>query len=203
MAISYPFDISAIASPTELNFSYEAASRISESPYNFNQQVFQYTGGRWFVEAIFKVLTIDEVKPLQAALVGLQGNYGTFTIGPVLGSTTTAAGAVGTALVNGAGQTGNTLSTDTWGYNNTKVLNAGDYLEIDSGFYQVISDVTTNGTGEADIDVFPQLREPADGSSIIYDNPQMLCRLLNNNPRSYAGLNTKLFDITITGVEAL
>lgn len=89
----------------------------------------------------------------------------------------------GTPLVNGAGQTGSTLVTDGWS-NSTKVLNKGDIIYLGSlasgtavqqvnpqnrqptgqyRYFVVTADVTSDGSGNASIPIYPAIVPPVGG----------------------------------------
>ena len=68
--------------------------------------------------------------------------------------------------MNGASQAGDSIITDGWA-NSTKILSAGDFFAIENRPYMVLSDVTTNGSGQATIDIWPHARTPADNALIV------------------------------------
>jgi hypothetical protein len=75
----------------------------------------------------------------------------------------------GVPLVNGASQTGGSIITDTWSNNITNVVRAGDVLKFagDNGVYRVRSDHNSNGSGQATINIVPNLRlSPANNAAI-------------------------------------
>lgn len=80
----------------------------------------------------------------------------------------------GAPLVNGAGQTGSSIVTDGWP-NNTVVLKAGDIVNFGAGpppiHYDVTSDVSSNGSGQATIPINPPIfagASPADNGVITF-----------------------------------
>lgn len=79
-----------------------------------------------------------------------------------------------TPLVNGAGQTGRTLSTDGWPLSTT-VLVAGQFVTINNQLLQLTENVTSNGSGVATLTFEPPIRtSPADNTAIEYKNPYCL-----------------------------
>lgn len=76
-----------------------------------------------------------------------------------------------TPLVNGAGQTGRTLTTDGWPLSST-VLVAGQFVTINNQLLQLTENVTSNGSGVATLTFEPPVRSaPADNAVIEYKNP--------------------------------
>jgi len=75
----------------------------------------------------------------------------------------------GSPLVNVGSQTGGSIDTDGWTPNITNVVRAGDVLKFvgDNGVYRVRSDHNSNGSGEATINIVPNLRlSPANETAI-------------------------------------
>ena len=75
-----------------------------------------------------------------------------------------------------SGQVGFSLNTDGWP-NSTEVLKAGDRIMIDNSIYMIGTDTTSDGSGNATLDVWPSLREHADNALIQTSNAKGLFRL--------------------------
>lgn len=76
-----------------------------------------------------------------------------------------------TVLTAGVDQIGRNIVTDGWPISTT-VLQAGQYVTINNQLLQVVSDVTSNASGEATISIEPPVRQPvSDNSSVEYKNP--------------------------------
>ncbi len=75
----------------------------------------------------------------------------------------------GTPLVNGASQTGSSIITDGWPNNITNVVRAGDALKFagDNAVYIVRDDASSNGTGQATINITPNLRVSPANNAVI------------------------------------
>lgn len=75
--------------------------------------------------------------------------------------------ATGSPLVNGAGQTGNTLLIDGCTPNVTGWMVTGDYFSLNGQMHQLIADANTNGSGEATLQFRAAMRRsPADGAAL-------------------------------------
>ena len=110
-------------------------------------------------------------------------------LGDPIGATPrgSASSAPGTPVVNGASQTGDTLSIDGLPASATGYLKAGDYIQLGSGtgaqLYKVLDDVDSNASGEADLTIWPDLRSsPADDATVVVSNakgfiPIIYCRV--------------------------
>ena len=82
--------------------------------------------------------------------------------------------ATATPLVNGASQTGRTLSTDGWP-TSTTVLVAGQFVTINNQLLQLTENVTSNGSGVATLTFEPPIRTaPSDNAAIEFKNPYCL-----------------------------
>ena len=77
-------------------------------------------------------------------LMKLRGRRGTFKAGDQDRKTIQGA-TVGTVLVNGAGQTGNSINVDGVGATVTGAFKAGDYITIQDRLYMVTDDANSNG----------------------------------------------------------
>lgn len=77
----------------------------------------------------------------------------------------------GNPLIDGAAQTGLTLETTGW-TNSTTVLYAGDRIGVSDQMIPVVSDVTSDGAGDATITLAHPIRTaPNDFEPIEIDNP--------------------------------
>jgi hypothetical protein len=79
----------------------------------------------------------------------------------------------GTPVVNGAGQSGQTLAVKGLTASSTQIARSGDWLQLGDGvstparLHMVILDANSDGSGDASLRIFPRLREsPADGAAI-------------------------------------
>lgn len=78
----------------------------------------------------------------------------------------------GSPLVNGAGQTGNSIATDGWP-TTTTVLKAGDLLKFGAASFvdELVADALTNGSGQVNLQIERTIvsgQSPADNASITY-----------------------------------
>lgn len=110
-------------------------------------------------------------------------------------------------FVNGANQTGNVLNIDGCSPNVTGYFLPGDYIQLGSGsgsqLYKVLTSVDTNNSGQATVDIWPNLRSsPADNSTVVFTNAKGKFRLKDNVTQW--GINEiSSYGITFDCVEAL
>jgi hypothetical protein len=183
MAITYPLAAPAVAR-SRLSIRKIAAVGESVSPFTFEQQVYVHQGVRLEADIEFPLAVNADHALVRSFLFALNGKEGTFTMGPE-NSKTPRGVMTGSPVVNGAGQTGRTLSTRGWTNSITGIVKAGDWIQLGSGatahLYQVVQDASSNGSGIASLELGrPLLSSPADGATITVSNPVGVWRLTSN-----------------------
>lgn len=201
MAITYP-----LTPPDQLLEGARATLRavtavgVSKSPFTFVSQAQKYPGQFWGLEVTLRPMAREEVEPIIAFLLALNGPYGSFTYGPPLASDPMGVPS-GTPVVKGADQTGGELLTDGWTPSAEGLLLAGDYIQLGTRLHKVLTDVDADGSGNATIDIWPNLREsPADNSTIITSDCVGVFRLAEN---SYSLWSADIERMHLTGFSAV
>jgi len=88
----------------------------------------------------------------------------------------------GTPLVNGANQTGYSLTARGFPVSINRLFLPGDYIQIGYRLYTVDDVVNSDSAGDAVLPVWPPIRDlPADGTAIVTHNCKGLFRLKNNS----------------------
>jgi len=110
-------------------------------------------------------------------------------------------------LVNGAGQTGNTLNIDGCSPNTIGWFAPGDYIQLGTGsgtqLYKVLTRVDTNNSGQATLDIWPNLRSsPADNAPVVFTDTKGRFRLKDNIAQWQIN-EISSYGITFDCVEAL
>jgi hypothetical protein len=110
-------------------------------------------------------------------------------------------------FVRGAGQTGSSLIVDAVSPSETGYLLAGDYIQLGSGatatLHKVLQDVDTNESGQATIDIWPNIRTaPADNAIVTLTNTVGRFRL-SGNQQSFSINEASIYGISFDCVEAL
>lgn len=202
MSISYPLAFPDYDQVEMVRWQSVNAVGISQSPYTFQQQVYDYQAGTWTVDIDLKWLTRAQAMPIISFIDKLRGQYGTFTFYDVLTATPQGV-ATGTPLVKNANQTGFSLTTDGWSTSVTNILKAGDWIQIGTSLYRNLTDVNSSSGGEATLDVWPHLKSHADNAPIITANAKGIFRLNKSTQVSQLGDKLKLYQITISADEAV
>ena len=178
----------------------------TESIFTGAQQVYQHQGEWWEGEVTFRTARRAQIAPVQAFLAQLRGKVGTFLYGDPDALALGRMGAGGTILVNGAGQTGNTLNVDGM-TNSTTILKAGDYFQLGSGssstLHLVVTDLVSNGSGAGTITFEPKIKiSPADNDAVVSTSPKGVFRL-SENTIEWDANQANLYSITIPFKEAI
>lgn len=209
MAISYPLSTPTNKTIAEIRLIARNVVGVSTSPFTLKQQTYQFSGQRWEADIQLPAMQRDNAEEWVAFLMSLYGQKGTFLLGDPLGATAqgSASTAAGTPVVNGASQTGGTLAIDGLPASATNYLKAGDYIQLGTGatsqLYKVLTDASSNGSGEATLDIWPNLRSsPADGATVVVANAKGVFRL-NDNATSWDINRMALYGIAFGAVESL
>lgn len=209
MAETYPLTIPTHTGVSQVEMTASNVVAITESPFTLSQQVVKHAGERWSA-----VVTIPPVKRADAEywnsfFLRLRGKFGTFLLGDPSSATPrgSASATPGTPLVNGGSQTGNELDIDGLPLSATGYLLAGDYIQLGSGstarLYKVLQEVNSNASGEATLNLWPNLRtSPTDNSAVVVSNARGVFRL-SANEATWSVNNAGLYSISFAATEAL
>jgi hypothetical protein len=203
MTISYPLSLPSTPSFRTMRISAENVSQIVEAPFALNATVYERDGERWRFDMSFPSLQLADARIVQAFLVSLNGQVGTFLAGDPMAATP--GGSVpGTPVVNGGGQVGKVLSTRGWTASQSNILKKGDYIQIANRLYMVCNDASSDGSGISSLDIWPSIRQtaPGDGVTITTLSPKGLFRL-DSNIVEWTGSYERFYEISFSGVEAL
>lgn len=207
MAISFPLSLPASPGFNGVSVTATNIVGISSSAFTGETQVQEWPGEMWSFAMSLPPMKRDQAEAWLAFLLALRGISGTFLLGDPNGSAPQGV-ATGTPLVNGAHTAGSkTLNTKGWTPSVTRILKAGDYLQIGTGvtqrMHKALTDVNSDGSGLASIDIWPRLREDlADGAAITLNNCACVCRLADNN-RQWSLSTARTYGIQFKAVEAI
>jgi hypothetical protein len=206
MAITYPLSLPTVSGIMRVRFAANDVVGVVQSPFTASQQVYRYTGQFWEADITLPPMKRADAEYWISFLLKLNGPYGTFLLGDPNGATARGA-ATGTPLVNGDSQTGNELVTDGWTTSTTGILKAGDYIQLGAGatsrLYKVLDDVNSDGSGNATLTLWPDLRSaPSDNAAITVSSPKSVFRM--TSPQTSWDINeATLYGLTFGAREAL
>jgi len=208
MAISYPLSLLTHTGIASIELRATNAVAYSRSPFTFAGQAHEYAGKMWQADVTLPPMARADAERWVAWLMSLKGQLGTFYLGDPLASTPLGSGRDSdTVLVDGAVSSGNTIAIDSAPVSTTDFLKAGDYMQIGSGtsrqLFKVLTDVDTDGTGSATVDVWPNVRTSiADNSAITLESAQGVFRLASNET-SWSVNEASIYGITFGAMEAV
>ena len=163
----------------EITWHRRSAVAVSESAFTFAQKTYKWPGQGWRAEVKLPVMEREKAGAWSAFFAKLNGREGTFNLGCSVRKTSAGA-PQGTPLVDGATQNGGSIDTDGWDASITGQLKAGDMIQIGSKLYEVLDDVDSDGTGDATINIWPDIpvgAEHADNAPVITQNAKGVFRL--------------------------
>lgn len=196
-----------LSMPTRPNFKtstfgLETNTQSFESPLSKVRQRVLLGGARWNATYTLPKMNRHSMRLWQAFLLSLEGGVNTFYgFDPDAKYPLGSAG--GIPLVNGANQTGSSLITDGWPHSVNGVLLAGDYFGAGGEMKMVMSDVNTDGSGNATINFKPAFRNsPADNAPLTLINPTCTMVLIDDKQSMWqADANGIYNEFTFSAVE--
>jgi len=206
MAISFPRSLPTVTGIANITLRAVNQTAMTMSPFTYKQQIHNHAGQRWEAEVQLPPMRYDKAEEWIAWLLSLNGRAGTFLMGDP--NRCTARGALGgTPLVNGAGQTGSSISIDGCSSNVTGWMKAGDYIQLGSAstatLHKVLQDADTNGNGEVTLDIWPNIiSAPTNNASVITSNTVGRWRL-NSGQQDWSVDNAAIYGITFACVQVV
>lgn len=209
MAETYPLTLPTHTGVASIQLMATDVVSASTSPFTLSQQIVRHSGERWSAQIEIPPTKRVDAEYWNSFLLRLRGRFGTFLMGDPSGATArgSASTSAGTPIVNGGSQTGNELNIDGLPTSVTGYLLAGDYIQLGSGstarLYKVLEDVDTNASGEATLNLWPNLRSsPTDGSAVAVSDAKGMFRL-STNDATWVINREGLYSISFAAVEAL
>ena len=202
---SYPLTLPTATGITTQNWGLNRVVAVTESPFTFQQQIFEHEGSQWRCTMTLPPMKKDKAAQWLAFFMSLRGRRGTFKLGDQDRKTIQGT-ATGTVRVNGASQTGNQVALDGFTASRANVFKAGDYIQINSYVYMVTEDVSADGSGEAIVKIEPALRQGIEtinnDTTVVYLNTTTIMRL-DSNEFSWDTDHVSKYGISFACSEAL
>jgi hypothetical protein len=209
MTITYPLSLPAVKGIATIRVVARNVTAISRSPFALSAQVYRWSGQAWEADITLPAMQRADAESWLSFLLKLKGRYGTFLLGDPNGATPrgSAATTPGTPLVAGGAQVGGSLDIDGLPLSATNYLLAGDYIQLGTGLstrlYKVLNNVSSNGSGQATLDLWPDLRSsPGDNATVVVSNAKGLFRL-SNQDQDFTIDDTSTYNITFGAMEAI
>ena len=208
MAISYPLTMPTHTGIRSVELRATNAVAYSRSPFTFSGQAHAYAGKAWQADITLPPMKRTNAEQWIAFLLSLKGQLGTFYLGDPRACTPLgSARDADTILVNGAVSSGDTVNIDSAPASRSDYLKAGDYMQIGTGtsrqLFKVLTDVDTNGSGQATVDVWPNVRTTiANNSAVTVQSAKGIFRLITNE-QAFSINEASVYGITFGAIEAV
>ncbi|MHA1571605.1 MAG: hypothetical protein ACTSWM_07265 [Alphaproteobacteria bacterium] len=171
------------------------------SSFDKSTQTGEMTGARWFATYELPPMKRAEAGTWKAFLMQGRGRAGRF-FGFDADAKTPLGSALGTPLVDGAGQTGATLNTKGWTASQSGLLLPGDYFEFDGQLKMVAAQVDSDGSGDAAIAFEPPIRNsPADNAPLTTSNAACTMMLIDDNQAAWDITEMQIYGFSFSGIE--
>ena len=180
--LSYPLTLPTARRPASVAFSGNASVGMNVSPFTRASQKYVWQADYWSWDVTWGQMSRPAAEDLIGWLLGLNGREGTFLMGDPSAVTPRGTWA-GTPRVNGANQQGRSLVVDGFAAGATGA--AGDYFQLGSSsnsrLYKLAKAFTADGSGNATLDFWPQVRPTVnDNDFIISSNTVGIFQLSSN-----------------------
>lgn len=183
-------------------WTLEFNNQTHSSPLSNVEKEIELPGARWRASLPFTHPTSDNARELTAFVTAMRGKTGRTKVVPYAAKTTRGTPS-GSPTVNGGGQTGGTLVTQSWPISTT-VLRAGDYFEVNGELKMITADATTDAGGNVTLQFSPNLHaSPTTGAAITYTNPGCTMKLANPSQAAWELSQRKIYVMTLELVEAI
>lgn len=205
MGINYPLTLPSSPKPSRISFRAVSAVAVSRSPYTYRSFYHEHDGQAWAAEVTLPPMTRAQVGEWQAFILACHGIKGSFRLGDPSYS-----GPQGIAL--GSGRLGNenelkgatAIETANWAPNIDPLFLPGDLIQIGDRLHRVINRTGTDGSGVANLEIWPGLRTNSiEGTNIITINPTGLFRLASNQAEVFEADAEGYYYVNFQCVEAL
>lgn len=161
--------------PRTVSWRLVQPSQVNVSSWTGKRQVLPSGRGWWECEMTLPPIVGNTAyNPWRAFMAAARGSANDFEVTVDVADQSPLPN---TVLTNGVNQTGRTIETDGWPASAT-VLRAGQFVTIDDQLLQLTANVTSNGSGQAQLAFEPAVRAPvADNTAVEYKRPYALMYL--------------------------
>ena len=179
---------------------------VAISPFTMSSESADFGGAVWTTTVTLPPMNREDTSAWQVFFMQLHGRYGTFLLGDP-DSKTIRGGLSSTINVNGAHSVG-AYSVAIEGANaSTVILKKGDYLQFGSGatqkLHMVTADCTSNGSGQATVEIEPPLKTAlANDSAIVYSSTKAVMRM-DSNELSWNADEVSIYGISFSCTEVI
>lgn len=187
----FPLDIG------QTDVTLRAVNVVGEqrNPFGEHREVQVFPGARWEIEISFLPTERADAQRFEAWMLSLRGRAGLFRCADPYRSLPLGSN-LGAPRVKTAIAGEEAFISRGWADDEFELLLAGDHIELEGRLHMVLANVSSDGNGDAEIRVWPPLRQTyEDGVHIVTENARGVFALADNNPeftRDVTGLNGKV-----------
>lgn len=203
---SYPLTMPTSPNFTTSEWVITRSSSLTISPFTYSQQSVEHGGSMWTTTVTLPPMNREQAVQWQVFFMQLHGRFGTFAMGDP-DAKTIRGGCTGTINVNGSHSVGAYSVAVENTPNSTVIFKTGDYIQFGSGatqkLHMVTADCTSNGSGQATVEIEPPLKSAlANDSAIVYDSAKAIMRM-DSNDLMWNANKVSLYGISFSCSEAL
>jgi hypothetical protein len=194
--IGLPCDtIAGVTAPSSIQWDPQEAVAVSVSGFTGQTQSYDWQASWWEGQISFPQMSRYDADAWSAFILQCRGQSNAFMFGDPK-AVLPKGSALGSPVVNGGSQFGYSLNTRGWQANAISILLPGDYIQIGYRLYKVLNPVNTDGSGNATLAIWPNLRDmPVDGTTIQIKNCKGLFSLKTNSGNKFS-VNVGLYGLT-------
>lgn len=203
---TYPLTMPTSPGFTTSEWQIVKTVSLTQSPFTYAQQVAEFQGSVWTTTVSLPPMKRSQAGVWQAFFMQLHGRNGTFLLGDpdgqsLLGSLTN------TIQVNGDHSIGAYDIVIDGADVSTTIFKAGDYVQFGSGatskLHMIISDVTSDSSGNATLPIEPPLKSSlSDDDSIVTSSTKAVMRM-ESNELGWSASRLSLYGISFACTESL
>lgn len=204
MAISFPLAFPTTKGPRRIAIRAIDVAGLQASPLTREHTVYDWGGDGWELDIEAPPMKRADAEAWVVFLLKLRGYVGTFLAGDPVNTSPRGTWA-GTPLLNGAHAAGvRTVALD--GFTAAATGKEGDWLQFGTGastrLHKVLEDFTANGAGQANVEIYPQLRAALlDNAAIVTASAKGRWRLASN-VREYSIELAQVYGLRFSCIEA-
>ncbi len=209
MAITYPRTLPTATGIRNVDLGAVNSVAYSQSPFTFAGQAQASAGQMWQATVTLPPMKREDAAVWVSWLISLRGQFKTFLMGDPSSPAPQGLASVlpGLPVVNGAGQTGETLNITGASASKNSWLKAGDYIQLGSGstatLHRVLEDANTNASGQTTLSLWPHIRTaPSSGATVTVNNAVGRWRLASNET-NWSVNEASIYGISFTAMEAI
>jgi hypothetical protein len=185
--IALPCDtMPRVTAPSSIEWDPQEKVGETDGAFGYTAQVWDFMQSMWQGQVSFPPMNRWSADAWSSFILEARGGVNAFMLGDPKAALPKG-NPSGTPVVNGAGQTGYSLVTNGWKPSTYRLLLTGDNIQIGYRLYRVLDQVNSDSSGNATLNVWPNLRDqPVSGAPIIVSNCKGLFRLAKNTGNKFS-----------------